>query len=116
MNVTRNEGQLSVTFKRDMEIVGVYRGQVELELSVDLFPFDFYESLRFAIENGQSAYPRINLPFGKRVNFSLERQGGKKNGEVWFTLKTTSPGFFVIELREQEIRNLLLDMKGHMTR
>ncbi len=117
MDITRREAQFLVQFKQScMELHGIYRGQVELELRVDLFPLSFYESLSRAVNEGCSTQPRIGLGFGKRQHFSLERQGGLKNDEMWFTLKTTTPGFFVIELREQEIRNLLANMRGYMTR
>ncbi len=118
MNVTRRESTLTVAFKQSgMEIRGIRHGKDELELQVDLFPLSFYMSLDHAVKEGRSAYPCINLPFGKFQRFTLERQGGLKNGEMWFDLKTTSPGvFFHIELRQQEIQNLLKDMRTYMTR
>lgn len=117
IKVKRGESQLLVDFKQTgMEICGTRRGNVELQLVVDLFPLEFYLSLKAAVENGRSAHPRINLPFGKKHDFYLERQGGLKNDEVWFTLKSTTDGFFAIELRESEIRILLAEMKRLMTR
>lgn len=115
-SIRRGKSEIAWKFSpMGLEFCGIHNNQVELEVQIPLFPYGFHESLKKAVTEGATTYPRLSLPFGKEIRFTLERQGGTVNGEVWFTFKTNSPGFFAISLREKEIANLLAHMREYMT-
>lgn len=114
--VKRETGALYADFNQSgMELTLIYDGAIALEHCVDLFPYGFHESLKKAITDRVTTFPRISTGFGKKLKFTLEYSHDTINGDRFFKLKCLDP-FFCITLREQEIKNLMAEMRSHMTR
>ena len=114
--VKRGDSELSVDFnQRAMWIYGVTGSYQPIKLKVELFPYDFHEKLKKTVDERVSTKPRINMGFGEKFKFDLEVPELRLYEEVMYRLTTRTPDYFSIELREQEIRNLMAAMRYHMT-